>query len=102
MKLAVYVHIPFCKKKCVYCDFYSVASEDFEEYLSLVFEEIELYRDVLKESEIETVYFGGGTPSLVPPSFLEKILEKLKEVSKKFSPLETTIEVNPESVDREN
>lgn len=69
MKLAVYVHIPFCKKKCVYCDFYSVASEDFEEYLSLVFEEIELYRDVLKESEIETVYFGGGTPSLVPLLF---------------------------------
>ncbi|PLV56195.1 radical SAM family heme chaperone HemW [Thermotoga sp. SG1] len=101
MRLAVYVHIPFCKRKCVYCDFYSLVSEDFEEYLSLVFEEIELYRDVLEESEIETVYFGGGTPSLVPPSFLEKILEKLEKVSKKFSPHEITIEVNPESVDRE-
>ena len=101
MKLAVYVHIPFCKNKCIYCDFYSVVSEDFEEYFSCLFKEIELYERVLQESEIETVYFGGGTPSVVSPFFPEKVIDFLEKKSHRFSPSEITVEVNPESIDRE-
>lgn len=101
MKLAVYVHVPFCKSKCVYCDFYSVVSEKFDEYFSHLLREIDLYEEVLSESEIKTVYFGGGTPSVVPPSFLKMVLEKLERVSRGFTPDEITIEVNPESVETE-
>ncbi|PLV59889.1 radical SAM family heme chaperone HemW [Thermotoga sp. KOL6] len=100
MKLAIYVHIPFCKSKCLYCDFYSIVSDRFEDYLFALLKEVELYKKVLEESEVETVYFGGGTPSVVPPSFLLKVLESLARFSKRFAPSEVTVEVNPESIDQ--
>ena len=91
----LYVHIPFCKRKCPYCDFYSETDKDIDEerYLQLLLKEIEI-----KEASIEpeTVYFGGGTPSLFSPFFFEKFLKQFKS-----SIEEITVEINPENASKE-
>ncbi len=99
--ISVYVHVPFCVSKCLYCDFYSVVSGDFETYFSYLERELELYHDVLADSKVVTLYFGGGTPSLVPTLFLEKVVRKLQTLAVGFDPIEITIELNPETVTRE-
>lgn len=93
--LGIYIHVPFCEKKCPYCNFYSVkCSEDLEEkYLERTLFEIEKWGKSLKR-KVNTIYFGGGTPSLLS---LEKILKILDSIKKNFnldSP-EITLEVNP-------
>ena len=71
----IYFHIPFCKQKCSYCDFYS--TRDSNGILDLVkseMKELVLRRDYLRNDLIETIYFGGGTPSLIETSDIEKII----------------------------
>ena len=98
--LGIYVHIPFCKKKCDYCDFYSVENgEDlFRDYVSAVLRSIDRFRDMTDKSA-DTLYFGGGTPSLLPPEMIGKITEKAAE---KFGlhNAEITVECNPSTVGR--
>ena len=67
--LSIYVHIPFCVKKCSYCDFLSFAGteEEIEHYLTAVLREIEEAEESGLQYEVQTVYIGGGTPSRVPP-----------------------------------
>ena len=67
MELGVYVHIPFCIKKCDYCDFisYSNKFEIQEEYINKLIEEIEDNRELLENNKITTIYIGGGTPSSI-------------------------------------
>lgn len=92
---AIYIHIPFCLKKCDYCDFISFSStkEKMKEYVNYLIKEIELY----PEYEYDTVYFGGGTPSILEIEDLERVLKKLKIKND----AEITIEVNPKTVDLE-
>ncbi len=93
-KISVYIHIPFCKSRCIYCDFVSFVADNFEEYTKYLLKEIELYKDILKR-KIRTLYIGGGTPSIFPPKFFGKIIS---ELSVYFQLEEFTVEVNPDSV----
>ncbi len=85
----LYIHVPFCKSKCPYCDFYSLpVSPREEEYKRLVLTELSLLNPQF--SQFPTIYFGGGTPSTLSPSFFESILAKVGQFS------EVTVEFNPE------
>jgi oxygen-independent coproporphyrinogen-3 oxidase len=99
----LYVHIPFCEHKCIYCDFYSVAPASpapVERFLVNLGREIDLQGERWKSAETyRTVFFGGGTPSLLTPPAIEKILQNLS-VSFSIDPkAEITLETNPGTVD---
>ena len=98
-KIGIYVHIPFCKKKCDYCDFISYCGKDdlIEKYVDSVKKEIE---HVKIKSEITTIYIGGGTPSYIDSKFIVQILENIKEKNV-AQDTEITIEVNPGTVTQE-
>jgi len=86
---SIYVHVPFCRLKCPYCDFYSVENLELSKvYLSHLLKEVEIRKPVLKKDF--TVYFGGGTPSTMKPSFFSTVLSFFHGGS------EITVEVNPE------
>ncbi len=96
---ALYIHTPFCKKKCSYCSFYSSTSIHFkEEYLHALHQEIATTACYLEDREITTLYFGGGTPSLLSVKELETILKRLAQHYSLQKLQEFTVEVNPESV----
>ncbi|HVE55638.1 MAG TPA: radical SAM family heme chaperone HemW [Pyrinomonadaceae bacterium] len=100
MKAGIYLHIPFCKSRCSYCDFATDVyknAETVERYVNALVSEISLFESAIRnpQSAIETIYFGGGTPSLLSPNQLERILN---EIYKKFSveaEIELTMEMNP-------
>ena len=95
-EIGIYVHIPFCKQKCYYCDFVSYCTKDnlIEDYVKAVEKEIEL-KNI--KSTITTIYIGGGTPSYIDSNYIKEIVNKIfeKNVSKEA---EITIEVNPGTV----
>lgn len=92
------MHIPFCRSKCFYCGFYSVASSRRrEEYVRALCREMELRRDYLPAGEaVETLYFGGGTPSILAPDEVEVIVGKLESMWDLSHCTERSLEVNPE------
>ena len=99
----IYIHIPFCKKKCIYCNFYSIVStKNIEQYVEAMITEMCDMRYEMCEnrkigkSEINTIYFGGGTPTLLSVSLLEKIINAISENFKVDDEAECTIEANPE------
>lgn len=98
-EIGVYVHIPFCKKKCDYCDFISYCNKDnlIEDYVQAVKAEIQTQNI---KPEITTIYIGGGTPSYIDSKYIIEILEKIKEKNVS-SNAEITIEVNPGTVTKE-
>ncbi|HOV46688.1 MAG: radical SAM family heme chaperone HemW [Spirochaetes bacterium] len=109
--ISIYIHLPFCKKKCYYCDFYSLPAgslpETFiENYLLAVLLELLNYTDLLKSYRIKTIYIGGGTPNIIETSRLETFLELFFDILKKINPdfydniEEITIETNPEYISR--
>ena len=98
-EIGIYVHIPFCKSKCLYCDFYSMQadSELIERYFDALNKEI---TDVGKQSEnveVKTIYIGGGTPSFVDSKYITEIIKNIKKYFKVLETAEVTIEVNPGS-----
>lgn len=98
--IGIYIHIPFCKKKCFYCDFVSYENKEnlIQEYIDAVCLEILQNAEILSEYNISTIYFGGGTPSLIKVEYIEKILNTLKLfVTNEKEIKEITIEVNPNS-----
>ncbi len=103
-ELGIYVHIPFCKQKCYYCDFvsYSNKQEKVKEYVECLKTEIqeEAFKHKNDEYEVTTVYIGGGTPSFIDPLYIEEILNVIKENCKVTKNPEITIEVNPGTVDK--
>ena len=102
MELGIYIHIPFCVKKCYYCDFisYSNKFEMQEKYIKKLIEEIENSKDLLKNNEITTIYIGGGTPSSIKSELVRNVLNKIYEIAniKNKENVEITIEVNPGTV----
>lgn len=98
--IGIYIHIPFCKKKCFYCDFISYENKEnlIQEYIDTVCLEILQDAEILSEYNISTIYFGGGTPSLIKVEYIEKILNTLKLfVTDEKEIKEITIEINPNS-----
>ncbi|HXL02129.1 MAG TPA: radical SAM family heme chaperone HemW [Candidatus Atribacteria bacterium] len=105
-KLSLYFHFPFCVKRCRYCDFVSYPGRDRSfhlKYKEAVFEEIALkvVEENLQGRELTTIYLGGGTPSLLLPEDVEEILNYLQCFFTFSSSIEITMEVNPETVNRE-
>lgn len=98
-ELGIYIHIPFCKQKCYYCDFVSYANkeEKIQEYIKCLQEEIGIESEKYKneEYEITTIYIGGGTPSFIDDSYIERIINTIKQNYKLYENPEITIEVNP-------
>lgn len=100
LNISLYIHIPYCKSKCNYCNFYSVAGSKikWQQYLSSLEKEIAGYKNLLKERCVQTIYIGGGTPSFLPDEFYKKLIVMLKNYCKFSKELEFTIEVNPNSL----
>lgn len=98
----IYLHIPFCKQVCSYCDFYFVTQiSEQEHFVQKLLEEIESYRGSRFTREtVETIYFGGGTPSLLEIQQVEKILETIRDVFE-LQPQEITLEANPDDTSEE-
>lgn len=102
--LSLYVHIPFCKAKCNYCDFLSFEGCDYsiqKEYVAALCKELEAYRWISKDYVIRTIFFGGGTPSFIHQSFMEMILQKIRFIFEIDEYAEITIEGNPDSLTKE-
>ena len=101
--LGIYIHIPFCKKKCDYCDFisFSKKNEKISEYVSALCKDIIEYSSKAKEYSINTIYFGGGTPSYINENDIKQILDDIKNNYNIASDCEITIEVNPGTINKE-
>lgn len=95
----IYLHIPFCARRCLYCDFFSGTDKKWEEkYVDALIGELELRRDYLGGERVETVYFGGGTPSQLPPEAFERIFEQLYRFYDLSDCAEITLEANPDDL----
>lgn len=94
----LYIHIPFCIKKCIYCDFYSVPfrSKIAEDYIKALCKEIELRKNEL--DNLTTVYIGGGTPTILSTAEISKILDAVRSNCRIRSDAEITIEANPRTI----
>lgn len=101
--VGLYVHVPFCARACPYCDFDFVVGRrpDVDRYLEGLRRELEERAVELSGAPVETLYLGGGTPSLLGPAGLERLVELLAEFADLGSSRESTIEVNPEHADGE-
>ncbi|MCH8325831.1 MAG: radical SAM family heme chaperone HemW [Bacteroidetes bacterium] len=97
---ALYIHIPFCKHKCIYCDFYSIITTDnINPFLSALKKEIEFYSNQYSDDRIITsIFLGGGTPSLMDIDYLNEILNQINKNFTVADNVETTIETNPDSI----
>ncbi len=96
--IGLYIHIPFCKSKCPYCDFFSGkgSEAEFDSYCDILIKSIKLWGEKVKNS-VSTIYFGGGTPSIIGTERLCKILSEVKESFLIEDEAEITVEINPES-----
>jgi oxygen-independent coproporphyrinogen III oxidase len=101
MKRSLYLHIPFCHHKCNYCDFYSITNLDFiNRFTDCICKEIEIRMDEYQnENEISSIFFGGGTPSILPLQNLEKIINSINKNFKLLNNPEFTLECNPGTID---
>lgn len=101
-ELGIYIHIPFCKSKCYYCDFASYTNKDdnIEQYIQKVIQEIAQYN--FRDYYVTTIYIGGGTPSYIDEKYIKQLLEtlqvKLMENEMKWEEIEITIEINPGTI----
>ena len=98
----IYLHIPFCKSKCAYCNFFSLVTEKkMDDYVSALKKEIINRKSYLGDDVVKTIYFGGGTPSLLPIKYVDEILELLHENYNIISNPEVTLEINPDTIDKD-
>lgn len=97
----IYVHIPFCKSKCIYCAFYSTVNQrDRKTFINTLIQEIQLKKALCKEWKFNTIYFGGGTPSLLQSFEIERIITSLQNNLNISDLEEFTIEANPEQLSK--
>ena len=95
----IYIHIPFCKRKCKYCDFVSFAGKyDYSSYIAALISEMRLFKDLMNGRTFNTVFIGGGTPSVLPPVFIRTVLDEAHKCFDIAVDSEITIEANPESL----
>lgn len=100
--LSIYIHIPFCVRKCLYCDFLSAPAgeQEQEQYLRALLEEIGREAAAYEQYEVQTVFIGGGTPSLFSENWIEQILKTVYDCFHIAKEPEITMEVNPGTVTR--
>ena len=100
MNLGLYLHIPYCLHKCGYCDFNSHPENQVESvhYVEALLKELKFYSTTLKSYNVPTVFMGGGTPTILPPSQLKKILDTVRQGFNLTSDCEITIEANPATI----
>lgn len=98
----IYIHVPFCKQKCTYCDFASYPKElgKAELYFGCLYKEMKHRAKLLKDKTFDTVYFGGGTPSFVEPKYILGCMRLIKQEFNLTNDAEVTLEVNPGTIDR--
>jgi oxygen-independent coproporphyrinogen-3 oxidase len=98
-KLGIYIHVPFCIKKCGYCDFYSVKWDEESEnsYIRSAIDEIKGYRE-LEDYIVDTIFIGGGTPSVIMPQNIEKLIAAVKDTFTVAQNAEISMEANPNSL----
>jgi oxygen-independent coproporphyrinogen-3 oxidase len=103
MTVLLYIHVPFCRRRCLYCAFASLPLEggagrrEVSAYLETLLREMALWGDRLGRARVETLFFGGGTPSLLPPEALEGIVHRARGCFALDAAAEITLEANPES-----
>lgn len=98
----IYIHIPFCKQACYYCDFhFSTSLKKKNTLISALIKELKLRKDELKETPIETIYFGGGTPSILSNEELQLLIDSVYENYKVISCPEITLEANPDDLHKD-
>lgn len=94
----IYIHIPFCKQRCIYCDFYSTTSQEKENrYIEAVCTELELRKQSLPDP-VHTIYIGGGTPSLLNPASVKQLKDCMNRNYRVMPDLEFTVEANPDDI----
>ncbi len=102
---SLYIHIPYCRSKCIYCDFFSGGSQQaqWDLYVSQILDELSVRNNELTD-KIISIYIGGGTPSLMPVSNLEFLLKEIRNnlTGRLTETAEITLEINPEDVTEEN
>lgn len=100
-KLGIYIHIPFCIKKCEYCDFLSFPANDqlIEDYVSKLIEEVSLFREEAKKYVVDTVFIGGGTPSILTGEQINRLMQVVGDTCLMMPDPEITIEINPGTLD---
>lgn len=95
----LYIHIPFCKQKCTYCNFFSIASIRLKsEFITSLIQEIESRKLELENQSIETIYFGGGTPSILNTDEIKQILKTIFQCYSVITDPEITLEANPDDL----
>ena len=95
----IYIHIPFCKRRCIYCDFFSTTQSDQKStYVRALCEELRIRKDYLQKEDIETIYLGGGTPSQLSQKELESIFTTIYIIYKVKEDAEITLEANPDDL----
>jgi len=95
----LYVHIPFCRQKCHYCNFYSLATQKYhDQIIDAIIRELEIRKDYLSGENLNTIYFGGGTPSLFHPQIFNSIIEQAHQVFGLNANAEITVEANPDDI----
>lgn len=102
--LSIYIHWPFCIKKCPYCSFNSHVSNDinFDLWINAYIKEIDYYSSLIKNKKIISIFFGGGTPTTSSPELVEKIINRISKYGKISNETEITLEANPSSSDIAN
>lgn len=95
----LYIHVPFCAKRCLYCDFFSNTEMKYKEaYVSAIIQEMELRKDYIDNEPVETIYFGGGTPSQLQISDFQRIFKAIYRIFDTRNCLEITLEANPDDM----
>lgn len=98
----IYLHIPFCKTRCIYCDFYSTTRSELKAYyIRALCSELEMRKEYLKEERVETIYFGGGTPSQLEEGDFKQIFETIQRCYGMEYCHEITLEANPDDLSKE-
>ena len=101
-RLSLYIHIPFCVKKCEYCDFYSLCDLSLrEKYVSALIAQIKDFRSEAKNKLVDTIYFGGGTPSLLSGDDMLRIMKTIRSVFRVAEEAEISMEANPGTLNPE-
>jgi putative oxygen-independent coproporphyrinogen III oxidase len=101
----IYIHWPFCKAKCPYCDFNSHVRHEAVDHLSFaeaIVQELKWLQQKSKGKKVTSIFFGGGTPSLMPPAAVDLVLQNIAELWSVSESAEITLEANPTSVEAEN